>query len=200
MWCLGQGKLLDCVFHCQESITWLLDTYVPLVCPQVIVSNDQEFFVQQTERLSRSRKFGKCCDSRGTFTRNNLNFASFRNDERSCRLADKGGRFEGFIKEVSLPLSNQKKFTSNWCRNLAHQLHASILHSGQVWVQNTKILNEKKRKISFTSAASMIDHLVNPSFWVTWHIHYVLYTMHYALCTPKQLALNLEFRQCAMCS
>ena len=140
--------------------------------------------------MSRTSKFGKCRDSRGTFWRQNLNFASLRNDERSCRLANKGGRFEGFIIEGSLSKQSTKKNLHTTC------VWKSCINF-EFWLSvGPKYLStEKKEENNLFVFDHIQDHQVNltPSLGT---MNSALCTMHYALSTlPYQKQIKHDFKQ-----
>ena len=100
-----EWDVLDRVLHRQKTVAWLLNADVPSsLCAEIIISKQKKLLVKKAGGASDPSKLGKSCDGRGTFLRPRKDFdlSPLGYDQCGCRLTDKSGRFEGFIKKVSL--------------------------------------------------------------------------------------------------
>ena len=100
----GKGNVFDCVFHRQKAVARLLNADItsPL-CAKVIVPKQDKLLIKQAGGSPNPGKLWKGGDHHRTFAgaREDLDFASFCDDQGCRRLTDEGGRLERFIGSVS---------------------------------------------------------------------------------------------------
>ena len=100
-----ERDVLDRVLHRQEPVPRLLDADVPpSLDSKVVVSQEEELFVEQARCLAKAGELRKCRDRHGALlrTREHFDLSLVREDQRCGRLTHESRRFEGFIVRVSL--------------------------------------------------------------------------------------------------